>query len=134
MRFSVDAFVAADLTAARRLWQRSTKGPLDYLTAGSYCGTLTLDGVNSGWRLPTGAELGSILVHPGGLMGCSAPYCSPATDQATFAGTVVDEYWTSDPYMSDSHYCVSFCDGRKTPYKELDTSPHYVRCVHDPLP
>ena len=88
----------------------------------------------AGWRLPSGAELHSIVLNAGGLQGCSPPYCAPATDQAVFGGTLVDEYWTSDPYMADSHFCVSFCDGRSTPYKELDTSTHLVRCMHDPLP
>ncbi len=132
-RYSVNAELAVDITNGRRLWQRFSKGPLDYVQATDYCANATFGGV-SGWRIPDGKELGSIVFNAGGLMGCGAGYCNPATDQAVFNDTTADEYWTMDPYMLDSHYCVSFCDGRYSPYKELDTSLHLVRCVHDPLP
>lgn len=133
MRYSVDVDFVVDLPASRTLWQRYTKGPLDYTMASDYCASLTLAGV-TGWRLPTGPELGGIVFNAGGLQGCGGTYCNPAIDQSVFSDTVSDEYWTSDVYMPGLHYCVSFCDGRKTPYKEDDASAHYLRCVHDPVP
>lgn len=132
--YSVTPGITVDIVKNRRLWQR-TGSPMtmDNPTAVNYCGSLNIEGI-TGWRLPTQSELGSIVFKAGLLQGCPAKYCSPAVDQASFLGTVSDLYWTSTPYMDFAFYCVNFCDGRTTPWKEDATALHYVRCVHDPLP
>lgn len=133
--YSVTPEIVVDLKTNRTLWQRHAyPKTLDYAGATSYCAGLALEGVTKGWRVPTSAELGAITYKAGGLNGCPANYCNPAIDQAAFLDTVVDEYWTSSAYMPGINYCVSFCDGRSSPWKEDVTSLHYVRCMHDPLP
>lgn len=134
LRYSVDDEIAADLSNGRRLWQRGDAADLDYAQATAHCAGLSLGGL-TGWRLPDGAESGSIVLRAGGLKGCGTPaYCAPAIDQAVFPGTEVDLYWTSLEYMPGMHFARSFCDGRSTPYKEDDAALHDVRCVHDPVP
>ncbi len=133
LRYSVDEEIAADLNNGRRLWQRGDAPNLDHGQATAYCAGLDLGGL-TGWRLPDGAESGSIVFRAGGLKGCGTPeYCAPAIDQAVFPDTKVDLYWTSLEYMPGTHFARSFCDGRSTPYKEDDAALHDVRCVHDPL-
>jgi hypothetical protein len=132
--YSVTQEIVVDLQKNRILWQRNAPAnTMDFATATTYCDKLALEGI-SGWRVPSSAELGSITYKAGGLQGCPSNYCSPSIDQAAFLGTVSDEYWTSSVYMPGIDFCVSFCDGRSTPYKEDVTSLHYVRCVHDPVP
>lgn len=133
--YSVTKDIVVDLKVNRTLWERDTpKTTMNYAAAQTYCANLSLVGVPSGWRVPTSGEIATILYKNGGLNGCPASYCSPALDQSAFLDTVSDEYWTSSPYMPGLNYCMSFCDGRSSPYKEDVTSAHYVRCVHDPLP
>lgn len=133
-RYRVDEEVAFDLAHGRRLWQRGDALNLDYAQAVAHCASLELDGI-TGWRLPDGAESGSIVLRAGGLKGCGAPgYCTPAIDQAVFPGTAADLYWTSQAYMPAMHLSRSFCDGRSTPYADDDAALHHVRCVHDPAP
>ena len=133
-RYSIDAEIVVDLENGGRLWQRGDAKDLDHAQATAYCASLSLGGV-TGWRLPDGAESGSIVLRAGGLKGCGVKgYCTPAIDQAAFPDTEVDLYWTSQPYEPGMHFSRSFCDGRSTPYKELDSALHAVRCVHDPLP
>lgn len=129
-RFSVDGDVAVDVQFGRTLWQRSSKGPLNFTAATDYCASAAFGGV-SGWRLPTVLELGNIAYNAGGQDGCAAPNCNPAIDQAVFSGSFADDYWTSDPGVPDGHLCVSFCTGFSATYTTTD---HYVRCTHDPLP
>ncbi len=124
--------LVVDVTNGRRLWQRGFQGGADFDTARNFCTSLTLDGVTSGWRLPSYAELATILLHPGGLMGC--PTCDPAIDQAAFPGVPSGStFWTTDPYMPGTYQTVDFCDGRKN-YPADVTSSEPFRCVHDPLP
>ena len=130
-RFSVNTEVAVDLQNLRALWQRSSKGPLTFVEATEYCANAAFSGV-SGWRLPTSLELGTILNNAGGFDGCGAPNCNPAVDQAVFADSFSDDYWTSDPGIPvDSHICRSFCTGFEASYT---TTAHYTRCTHNPLP
>jgi hypothetical protein len=133
-KFSVTADVVVDLTNGRRIWQRNYQGPATYGTAKSYCMGLSLANL-TGWRLPSYAELATLLYMQGGLQGC--PACQPAIDQAAFPNALGggDElYWTTDYDASLPGYkAVAFCDGRSN-YTNLSTQPTKFRCVHDPLP
>lgn len=132
--YSVTKGIVVDLKTNRTLWQRTAfPNTMDYATAVKSCDSLVIEGVDH-WRVPTSAELGAIVYKAGGLNGCPSNYCSPCLDQAAFLGTQSEEYWTSSPYMAGINYCVSFCDGRSSPWKEDVTSSHFVRCVHDPVP
>ena len=132
-RYLVEGDIVIDLENERRMWQRDYASDLDFAQAAAYCEGLELGGL-TGWRLPDGAESGSIVLHAGGLKGCGAPeYCTPAIDQFAFPGTEVDLYWISLSYDDGTHLARSFCDGRSTPYQEEDSALHYVRCVRDAL-
>lgn len=132
-RYRVEGEVVVDLKNDQRLWQRNFATGLNYAEATTFCAGLKLRGI-SGWRLPNGAESGSIVLRAGGLKGCGVPgYCTPAIDQQAFPDTAVDLYWISQPYDDGMHLTRNYCDGRSTPYQEEDESPHYVRCVHDPI-
>jgi len=131
--YSVTKEIVVDLQKARTLWQRNASTTtMDFATATAYCGQLSLEGI-TGWRVPSTTELSSITYKAGGLNGCPANYCNPSIDQAAFGNTVSDEYWTLTVYMAGINFCVSFCDGRSTPWKEDVATLHYVRCVHDPV-
>lgn len=129
-RFSVDGDVAVDVQSGRTLWQRSSKGPLDFTQATDYCANASFGGV-PGWRLPTVLELSNIVYNAGGQDGCAAPNCNPAIDQAVFSDSFSDDYWTSDPGVPSGHLGLSFCTGFSATFT---TSNHYTRCTHDPLP
>jgi hypothetical protein len=130
-RFSVDAEVAVDLMNGKALWQRLSKGPIDWVTASSYCASATFSGI-SGWRLPTQVELATLLYNAGGQDGCATPNCGPAVDQSVFIDSFSDDYWTTDPGVPpEGHLCVSFCTGFSLTFTATD---HYARCTHDPLP
>lgn len=72
-------------------------------------------GYNSGWRLPTGNELLSI-VH----FDASAP----SIDVNYFPGTSSSAYWTSDTYapIPSSAWGVSFFQGHTDPYAKASSA------------
>lgn len=88
--------------------------------AKNYCTNLTTS--NGGWRLPTVAELSSLL----DLAATSAP----KIDHAAFPNTANDHYWTSTPMAGDSTkaWIVSFTDRGGSQATEVDTE-RSVRCV-----
>jgi hypothetical protein len=102
-------------------WQREADSAA-YSQAGgqSYCAGLNLGGFSSGWRLPTRAELLSIV---------DATVYNPAVDAIAFPNTSVDAFWTSSPDARSalSAWVVYFHKGSS------GTSPpsslHLVRCV-----
>lgn len=65
-------------------------GGCTFADAESYCSGLSLAGYSSGWRLPTAAELYSLLDTTSG---------SPAIDQTVFPDTPPRWFWTSSLYV-----------------------------------
>jgi hypothetical protein len=87
--------------------------------AAAYCAALTTAG--GGWRLPTLAELAS-LVPPG------TSTCSPKIDQVAFPGTATAvAYWTSTP-AGGEFSVVRFATGSSTTSYPAST-PLVARCV-----
>ena len=86
------------------------------------CNSLTLNGIASGWRVPTEPELFSIVDR--------SKY-SPAIDATVFPGTVADWYWSATPRhdASGQVWIVRFLAGNG--YNYYPSSANYVRCVHD---
>ena len=129
-RYGVTADVVVDLQNGRRMWQRVLQAPAVYDVAALFCSNLVLLGLKS-WRLPTYAELATLLYQEGGLTGC--PTCDPATDQAAFPAVPSSALvWSSTPYMTGTYQAVNFCDGRMK-YPTDITTPTNFRCVHDPI-
>jgi hypothetical protein len=116
--FPMDGVVGDTLTTLA--WQE----PLDanmytWANAMSYCVSLSRWG--GGWRLPTRAEL-LTLVDP--------TKRSPAIDtNAFFASTAVNDFWSASPYVaeSDTAWVISFSGGAT--YGDGVTHMHSVRCV-----
>lgn len=115
-------------TAAGKVWQRL----VDPVTrtqpeAVAYCTSLNVDG-QTGWRLPSVAELGSIRFKPGLIKG-GTDSCSPSIDQSAFPDTPASVFWTSTARPLGDVYYTNFADGRSHG-SQLD-EPMFVRCVHD---
>ncbi len=76
------------------------------------------------WRLPSVAELGSIM---------ESACANPAINADFFPATVAGYYWTSSPYVvsSDSAWRVSFSEGAES--VDVKNSSYYVRLVRKGL-
>jgi hypothetical protein len=124
--------IVLDMHEAGRLWQRvDAPHLLDYAAAVAYCTHLSRGCYASGWRLPTEAELHSLVYKAGGLQAGRPGYCNPAIDQAAFPDTASDHYWTSDlDEARGEAKWVNFFDGRE--HTDVISSEKHVRCVHDP--
>ena len=107
--------------------QRNVQAHVDYPHAALGCRELELGG-RTDWRLPTLAELESIVLNAGGLEAGRPQYCDPAIDQAAFPRTPDDFFWTSsvDRVAGVADY-VSFFDGRT--HNDLLSAPLRARCV-----
>lgn len=131
-RFSVQGGFVLDEGGARPLqWQQDVPpASLTQPEAVAFCDSLVLDG--AGWRLPTVAELSSLVLHPLGLGASTSPTCIPSIDQVAFPATPPDDFWTStsDPALDDATY-TDFRDGRS--HAGDPTTPMSVRCVRAPL-
>ena len=117
-------------TAAGKLWQRE----VDPMTrtqpeAAAYCTNLNIDG-QTGWRLPSVAELGTIRLKPGTVEG-GADACSPTIDQSAFPHTPASLFWTSTSRALGDAYYTNFADGRS--HGSQVDEPMFVRCVHEAL-
>jgi formylglycine-generating enzyme required for sulfatase activity len=120
------------------LWQR-TAVHRTLVDAKTYCAGLSLSG--SGWRLPTKAELESIVDFGRGASSqTSTPNGrTPAIDPVAFPNTPADFFWTSSPHAGwcfvstpDGNspgltWVVNFNDGESS-YSEAGSSLA-VRCV-----
>ncbi|HEX7480714.1 MAG TPA: DUF1566 domain-containing protein [Polyangiales bacterium] len=89
--------------------------------AKAYCVGLSLAG--TGWRLPTKAELESIVDYGS---------VSPAIDLTAFSGTPAYWFWSSSPYVgppgsSGNAWVVNFSNGHSVYYGAAST--YGVRCV-----
>ncbi len=108
-------------TKTKLTWQQDVApGLLDWVTAKSYCFSLSLSG--GGWRLPSMKELLTLV---------DETRKNPALDPQFFPGTMWMHYfWSSSSYAfspANSAWNVSFSDGiTATNSKSLQ---QYVRCV-----
>ncbi|MBX3182986.1 MAG: DUF1566 domain-containing protein [Polyangiaceae bacterium] len=101
-------------------WQRSTSPGQQYqVDSVSYCEGLSLGG-KTDWRLPTVAELSSLV--PG------RKAVSPHIDLTLFSGTQSSFYWSASPVSgSSSGWVVSFGDG--STYGAGVAHAVWARCV-----
>lgn len=105
-------------------WQQSSApGQYTWAEAQSYCAGLELAG--QGWRLPTRAELGSLV---------DERVTMPAIDHELFLDTPPQTYWTSSRYCCapDSAWVVVFNYGLSTSTAVAGTA--LVRCVRATMP
>jgi hypothetical protein len=124
--------VVVDVANGRRLWSRAAQAATTFGVANGFCGSLKLDGVDSGWRLPTFTEAGQTTLHAAGLMGC--PTCDPAIDQAAFPGVAADATdWTTSPGPGGVYQLVDYCAARSTYYGDPTSDNESYHCTHDPL-
>ena len=86
--------------------------------AQTYCQSLSLGGLSSGWQVPTLPQLFS-LVDLG---------TDPTIDAVAFPGTPNDGFWTASPDGNGTNWYMSFSNG--VAYGNVFTNPLYVRCVH----
>lgn len=114
----------AVLDAATGLvWQKQVDGTLrDYSTAVDYCAALTLGG-RTGWRLPSIAELATLIDKSAG----GPPYLPPGHP---FTGTLVGHFWSStnvSPYSPDYAWIGHTDSG----FVHVDYKPYtyLARCV-----
>lgn len=105
------------------VWERDGDASADSPAAAARrCGALELGPLDSGWRLPTRAELLSIV---------DASTFNPAIDDSAFTRTKSDWYWssTTPADRDDTAWIVNFADG-SADYDRFDAMPPYaVRCV-----
>ena len=90
-----------------------------YAHAQMYCGALNLGGSVSAWRLPTLAELFSIVVKGS----------DPSIDSTVFPNTPPNFFWSSSPvsYGTGTVWAVGFSGGAPSPM--VMTGPGDTRCV-----
>jgi hypothetical protein len=115
--FPTDGVVLDNRT--KLTWQRKLEGMYTQPDAATYCANLKL--AQGGWRLPTRAELLTI-VDP--------TRYSPAVDATAFPDIPMDaKCWTSSGYVFNPkfHWAVVFTAGDAGPNES--TVPIYVRCV-----
>ena len=106
-------------------WQRAVPyTKYNWEDANSYCKTLSLGGFSSGWRLPTAAELETLVDRrvefpPG-----------PTIDSAAFPDTPLSAFWTSTPAagVSNNVWNVDFNHGTSY-YEDASRYASRVRCV-----
>jgi hypothetical protein len=99
-------------------WQQTVVSSYTWLDAKAYCASLSL--VGAGWRLPTKAELESIV---------DVSRYNPAIDPVAFPSAPSTAFWSSSPTVDTAGYgwIVVFNDGDSTVSGPL--VPRDVRCV-----
>jgi len=100
-------------SSAKLCWSEATK----------YCAGVRLDG-QSDWRLPTRAELRTILLADVSLC--------PRIDSTVFSGALRSIYWTSEAIGTDHAWGIDFCDGMD--HSAGVDGPQAVRCVRSAAP
>ncbi len=108
-------------TRNKLVWQQTVDDSGSGATwAGAKASCAGLSFTGAGWRLPTLAELQSIL---------DFGRFNPAIDSTAFPNTPTEAYWTSSPttaYAANA-WLVSFYDGMA--YYNGTDAPGFVRCV-----
>jgi hypothetical protein len=129
-RYAATDDVVIDNAFGQRLWQRGFGPGMNFADALAFCASLRLGGLD-GWRVPSNAELLSIVLKPGGLGGGNDA-CFPSIDQAAFfspsgGGSF---FWTTTEGPLPLRFMVDFSDGRAKHAFE-DQTDILVRCLHD---
>ena len=107
--------------AACELKRADVPSALCFTAAQAYCDALALDG-QSDWRLPTVAELQSLVASPPP----TAPVV-PTIDHDAFPAAIANLYWSSETAGAKVH-CVDFNGGPPTNNTGPD-GPQALRCV-----
>ncbi len=109
------------------VWQRvapssaSSKFLFHWPDAKDHCRDLALGGFTSGWRLPTRAELLSII---------DFTTMDPALDAAAFPGAESADFWSATPSTEAGFaWGVSFFDGQSSDIYDAEVGSARVRCV-----
>ncbi|MCB9626505.1 MAG: DUF1566 domain-containing protein [Sandaracinaceae bacterium] len=111
-RFATTASTATDGITGLE-WARATASPRSWTAAVDHCTSL------GGWRLPTRAELLSLVTRTA---------TSPAIDRDAFPTTPLDWYWTASSSMDDTRaHIVNFGSGLTS--QALKSEAIQVRCV-----
>ena len=131
-RWRVTSEIVSDTQEGNREWEREMAlTPRSESEGAVYCAGLAL-GDRGGWRLPTAAELQSILLRPVGI-GDETDACSPSIDQEAFPRTPEGGFWTSSVPLATGDVgagmYTGFDDGRTHPTSR--EVPMLVRCVRD---
>jgi len=106
--------------ATHLLWQRGV-APSTYpnATAASYCSTVSLMGIDSGWRVPTATEVQSLVDNR---------FVNPAIDTAAFTPNKYDKYYCSSTFDHYGNYFGVYFSPTPPPYGD---GTYYLKCVHD---
>ncbi len=109
-------------TATGLEWQRETSATKQSREAAlNTCATLSVDG-KAGWRLPTAAELSSLV--PGSKI------TAPAINEETFPGTQPEGYWSATLLAgSEDPWYVSFTNYNPVTDHWDQAEERWVRCV-----
>jgi hypothetical protein len=93
--------------------------------AKAYCGNIGSSLPGSGWRLPTYAELESIV---------DFTRTNPAIDPTTFPNTPVPLYWTASPLAGSSGYAWAIHFDFHQSASAPTSYPYFARCVRSSTP
>jgi hypothetical protein len=119
-RFTTSAGVVSDSHTGLRWEQAMTTTPYSLAAARAYCAGITL-APGSGWRVPTRAELISIVDYP--------KAAAPAIDTSVFSGTPNTFVWTNSMSVMEPGFAwyINFEFGNASTVDAEGT--WYVRCV-----
>jgi hypothetical protein len=118
-RYTIDGSAVLDNKTGLH-WEQSLRAEADTWSGSQmYCATLDLDGAH--WRLPSVAELQTLIDETRSM---------PAIDTDAFPDTPSEYFWTSSklPRFDNFVWAVYFGSGLSTFFDVTDL--RYVRCVH----
>jgi hypothetical protein len=112
------------------IWQKvapttggpNSNGTYPQSSAASYCSTLNLGGLSSGWRLPTVRELQTLVDY-------SKSYATLMMDTTVFSGEPANYFWSSSPLAGLPAYAWDVYLDFGDVNHGLVTNGFYVRCV-----
>jgi hypothetical protein len=116
-RFTFSLGVVTDTQTGLQWQQSPSASSYTWSAAKTHCP----NDVGTGWRLPTLAELLSIVKYDN----------NPPYDTGVFTGVQENYFWTSSPTASSANYAwtVFFTDGSTAGHNVTGPLEHYVFCV-----
>jgi hypothetical protein len=131
--------------ATQLVWSIDNEKGSWYYAMGDYPKAMNKEarcGFASGWRLPTRAELLTILTRESGAVAKMQALWKrgginqPALDSRFFPGTIADAYWAADSSVHDSSYAwfVFFkpgFDNEGNAYTDYKVEDNLIRLVHE---